>query len=62
MPLPCFHSKHSWLDRLVKHAVEADKPVLLLNIGPTRADGLVGVEKIEFSSGEVLRGAARALT
>ncbi|KAF8524199.1 DHS-like NAD/FAD-binding domain-containing protein [Gautieria morchelliformis] len=48
--------------RLVRHAVDANKPVLLLNVGPTRADGLKGVEKVEFPSGDVLRGAARVLT
>jgi NAD-dependent protein deacetylase/lipoamidase sirtuin 4 len=48
--------------RLVRHAVDANKPVLLLNVGPTRADGLKGVEKVELPSGDVLRGAARVLT
>ncbi|KAG9085170.1 hypothetical protein FS749_004639 [Ceratobasidium sp. UAMH 11750] len=35
---------------------------MLLNLGPTRADDVPGVEKIEIASGEVLRGAVRALT
>ncbi|KAF8517910.1 DHS-like NAD/FAD-binding domain-containing protein [Hysterangium stoloniferum] len=48
--------------RLVKHALEENKPVLLLNLGPTRADGLLGVEKIEAHCGEVLRSAAKTLT
>jgi hypothetical protein len=30
--------------RLVKHALELGKSVLLLNVGPTRADGLVGID------------------
>jgi hypothetical protein len=30
------------------------KPVLLLNVGPTRADGISGVEKIDIASGIVL--------
>ncbi|KAF8579902.1 DHS-like NAD/FAD-binding domain-containing protein [Ramaria rubella] len=48
--------------RLVKHALETTKPVLILNVGPTRADGLPGIEKIEFSCGEALHGAAKMLT
>ncbi|OJA20447.1 hypothetical protein AZE42_06075 [Rhizopogon vesiculosus] len=47
--------------RLVKRALELRKPVLLLNVGPTRADGLPGVEKLEISSSLVLRDAVRAL-
>ncbi|TRM57923.1 DHS-like NAD/FAD-binding domain-containing protein, partial [Schizophyllum amplum] len=45
--------------RLVKHALEHKKPVLLLNVGPTRADGLPGVEKIEIASGAILRDVVR---
>jgi hypothetical protein len=45
--------------RLVKHALELNKPVLMLNLGPTRADGLEGVEKIEWASGSVLSQACR---
>ena len=45
--------------RLVKHALELKKPVLLLNVGPTRADGLLGVEKIEIASGAILRDVVR---
>jgi NAD+-dependent protein deacetylase sirtuin 4 len=40
---------------LLKHAVTMRKPVLLLNVGPTRADGLVGVEKIDMASGAIVR-------
>ncbi|OAX39619.1 DHS-like NAD/FAD-binding domain-containing protein [Rhizopogon vinicolor AM-OR11-026] len=47
--------------RLVKRALELRKPVLLLNVGPTRADELPGVEKLEISSSLVLRDAVRAL-
>ena len=46
--------------RLVRHALELKKPVLLLNVGPTRADGVPGVEKIEMSSRDVMRDAVRA--
>ncbi|EIW79427.1 DHS-like NAD/FAD-binding domain-containing protein [Coniophora puteana RWD-64-598 SS2] len=41
--------------RLVKRALELRKPVLMLNVGPTRADDLPGVEKIEIASGLVMR-------
>lgn len=47
--------------RLLRHALELKKPVLLLNTGPTRADGLVGVEKLEISSNAVMRDAVRAV-
>jgi NAD-dependent deacetylase sirtuin 4 len=32
---------------------------MLLNVGPTRADGLPGVEKIDVPSGAVMRQVAR---
>lgn len=41
--------------RLLKHALELKKPVMLLNVGPTRADGLSGIEKIDMSSGAIIR-------
>jgi NAD-dependent deacetylase sirtuin 4 len=41
---------------LIKQALEAQKPVLMLSIGPSRADGLPGVEKIEMKAGTVLEG------
>lgn len=47
--------------RLVKHALELRKPVMLLNVGPTRADELPGVEKLEISSSLVLRDVVRAI-
>lgn len=47
--------------RLVKHALELKKPVILLNVGPSRADALAGVEKIDMPSGSVMREAARAI-
>ncbi|KAI9454436.1 DHS-like NAD/FAD-binding domain-containing protein [Russula earlei] len=40
--------------RLLKHALELRKPVLLLNVGPTRADGLPGVDKLEIPTGVVM--------
>ncbi|KAF8321258.1 DHS-like NAD/FAD-binding domain-containing protein [Clavulina sp. PMI_390] len=42
--------------RIVRHALDTQKDVLLLNVGPTRADAL-GVEKIEWESGKVLKEA-----
>ncbi|KAJ3536958.1 hypothetical protein NM688_g6766 [Phlebia brevispora] len=47
--------------RLLRHALELKKPVLLLNVGPTRADPLPGVEKIEISTREVIRDVVRAV-
>lgn len=41
--------------RLVKHAIEKRKPVLVLNIGPTRAHELAGIEIIELPAGAILR-------
>ncbi|KII87334.1 hypothetical protein PLICRDRAFT_42959 [Plicaturopsis crispa FD-325 SS-3] len=41
--------------RLIKHALELKKPILLLNVGPTRADGLAGIEKIDVPSGSIIR-------
>ncbi len=42
--------------RLIRQAVEAAKPVLMVSLGPSRADALPGVEKIEMKAGPVLRG------
>ncbi|KAG9019028.1 hypothetical protein FRB90_007200 [Tulasnella sp. 427] len=47
--------------RLVKHALEQKKPVLLLNLGPARTDNLSEVEKIELPSREVLLETCRLL-
>lgn len=47
--------------RLVKQAVEQEKPVLILNRGPTRADPLVA-DKIELGSSEVLSRVAQQLS
>jgi len=47
--------------RLIKHALKLKKPVLLLNMGPTRADDLPGVEKIEISTSHVMRDTVRAV-
>lgn len=34
---------------------------MLLNIGPTRADGMPSVEKLDVPSGAVMRDVARAV-
>ncbi|KAH9967261.1 DHS-like NAD/FAD-binding domain-containing protein [Russula dissimulans] len=40
--------------RLLKRALELRKPVLFLNVGPTRADGLPGVDKLEIPTSAVM--------
>uniref|UniRef100_A0A8H8CIN6 Deacetylase sirtuin-type domain-containing protein n=1 Tax=Psilocybe cubensis TaxID=181762 RepID=A0A8H8CIN6_PSICU len=45
--------------RLLKHALELNKRVMLLNMGPSRADGLPGIVKLDIPSGAVMRDVAR---
>jgi hypothetical protein len=40
---------------LLKQALEFTKPVLIVNLGPTRAEGMPGIEKLEVSTGTVMR-------
>ena len=47
--------------RIVKRALELQKPVFILNAGPTRADGLPGIGKVDALSGSVLPEVVRAL-
>jgi len=47
--------------RLLKYALELKKPVMLLNLGPTRADGIPGVEKIEIATGATLKHVANTV-
>ncbi|KAF8647736.1 hypothetical protein AX16_006571 [Volvariella volvacea WC 439] len=47
--------------RLLKHALALKKPVMMLNIGPSRADGIEGVEKIDIQSGVVMPDVAKAV-
>ncbi|EJD00489.1 DHS-like NAD/FAD-binding domain-containing protein [Fomitiporia mediterranea MF3/22] len=48
--------------RLLKRAIELGKPVLMLNVGPTRADTLTPpIEKIELPTGVILRDVVRML-
>jgi len=53
--------KYWWplLARLLHHALDSQKPVLLLNVGPTRADTIPDVQKVDFPSGSVLCQAAK---
>jgi len=44
------HSSHS----LLKRALELHKPVLYVNVGPTRADGLPGIDKLEVPTSVVM--------
>jgi hypothetical protein len=39
---------------LLKHAVELGKPVLLLNVGPSRGDSIEEVERIDMASGLII--------
>jgi len=45
--------------RLLKHAVELKKPVLMINVGPSRADFVEEVEKLDIASGEIMRQVVR---
>jgi len=47
--------------RLLKHALELNKPVMILNVGPSRADGHPGVEKIEMASGLIMKEVVKAV-
>ena len=41
--------------RLVKQAVEHAKPILMISTGPSRADGMKGLEKMDREAGPILR-------
>ena len=43
------------------YAIKLKKPVLLLNVGPTRADGLPGLVKLSVRSGAILGDVTRAV-
>ncbi|KAJ7170468.1 DHS-like NAD/FAD-binding domain-containing protein [Mycena crocata] len=47
--------------RLLKRAVELGKPVLLLNVGPSRGDGVKEVERIDMASGLIIRDVVKAV-
>ena len=46
---------------LLKHALELRKPILHLNVGPTRADGLPGVDKLEIPTSAVMTDVVHAV-
>jgi NAD-dependent deacetylase sirtuin 4 len=46
---------------LLKRALELRKPVLYLNVGPTRADGLPGVDKLEIPTSAVMTDVVHAV-
>lgn len=49
--------------RLLRHALELRKPILMLNVGPTRADTISPpIEKIEIASGLVMRDIVKTLS
>ncbi|EPQ56252.1 DHS-like NAD/FAD-binding domain-containing protein [Gloeophyllum trabeum ATCC 11539] len=47
--------------RLLKHALQLKKPVLMLNVGPTRADSIAELDKIDLPTSAVLREVVKAL-
>ncbi|KAJ7654485.1 hypothetical protein DFH06DRAFT_1416127 [Mycena polygramma] len=47
--------------RLLKHAVELNKPVLLLNVGPSRGDDIEQIDRIDMASGLIIRDVVRAV-
>ncbi|PBK99734.1 DHS-like NAD/FAD-binding domain-containing protein [Armillaria gallica] len=47
--------------RLLKHALDIGKRVLVINVGPTRADGVRGVERMDVASGEIMTDVVRVL-
>jgi NAD+-dependent protein deacetylase sirtuin 4 len=50
-----------WFTSLLKHAIALRKPVLMINLGPSRADGIDEVEKLEVASGSIMTDAVRNL-
>ena len=54
-------SFNSLNSRLLRHAVDLGKSVLIVNVGPTRADSLLGVEKVKVPAGLVLRNAVQTV-
>jgi NAD-dependent deacetylase sirtuin 4 len=49
------------VNSLLKRALELRKPVLYLNVGPTRADGLPGMDKLEIPTGAVMTDVVHAV-
>ncbi|KAF7308917.1 NAD-dependent deacetylase [Mycena kentingensis (nom. inval.)] len=47
--------------RLLKRAVELGKPVLVLNVGPSRADTVEAIDRIDIASGLIIRDVVKAV-
>ncbi|KAJ7504279.1 DHS-like NAD/FAD-binding domain-containing protein [Mycena galericulata] len=47
--------------RLLKRAVELGKPTLLLNVGPSRGDGIEEIERVDMASGVIIRQVVEAV-
>lgn len=47
--------------RLIKAAREAKKPVLMITQGPTRADDVPGVEKMDVKAGPIVRATLESI-
>ncbi|KAJ7623146.1 DHS-like NAD/FAD-binding domain-containing protein [Roridomyces roridus] len=47
--------------RLLKRAVELGKPTLLLNVGPSRGDGVEQVERIDMASGLIITDVVKSV-
>ncbi|KAJ4473457.1 DHS-like NAD/FAD-binding domain-containing protein [Lentinula edodes] len=45
--------------RLLKHALALGKSVLMINVGPSRADVVEGVHKLDIASGDIMRDVVR---
>ncbi|KAL0065830.1 hypothetical protein AAF712_007133 [Marasmius tenuissimus] len=58
-PPPSLAQTQSKTDRLLKRAIDLKKPVLMVNVGPSRADDVPGVEKLDISSGLIIRDVVR---
>ncbi|KAJ7066497.1 DHS-like NAD/FAD-binding domain-containing protein [Mycena amicta] len=47
--------------RLLKRAVELGKPVLVVNVGPSRADSIEEIDRIDIASGLIIRDVVKAV-
>ncbi|KAH8833132.1 DHS-like NAD/FAD-binding domain-containing protein [Flagelloscypha sp. PMI_526] len=45
--------------RLLKHALSLRKPILLLNLGPSRGDNTKGVQRVDINAGLIMRDVVR---
>ncbi|KIY70585.1 DHS-like NAD/FAD-binding domain-containing protein [Cylindrobasidium torrendii FP15055 ss-10] len=47
--------------RILKHALDLGKQVLMVNVGPSRGDGVQGVEKLDIASGAIMDAVTRTV-